>query len=127
MCLDRPWYSSGDGELLGVMLWPGGVPGEFQPIDPQTELQGYVSEWAIDPMYAANSLPSRQLKSQHFPLSTAERQGEGLTIDESILSVDVAGHAVRLADPSDPSVMSNFDSERGLYYCDIDVDMGTAY
>lgn len=126
--LDRPWYSSGDGELLGVVLWPGGIPGkDFVAIDPPTELQGYVSEWAIDPMTAASSLPSRQLKFQHFPLSTAAMQGKGLTIDESILPVDVAGHAVRLADPSDPSVISNFDNERGLYYCDIDIDQGNAY
>jgi hypothetical protein len=126
--LDRPWYSSGEGELLGVVVWPGGVPGkDFVAVDPQNELQGYVSEWALDPMSASNSLPARQLKFGHLKLSTAALQGTGLTIDESILPVDVAGHAVRLVDPSDPSVISNFDSRRGLYYCDIDIETGNSY
>ncbi len=30
--LDRPWYASGDGELLGVVLWPSPVSLEIPPV-----------------------------------------------------------------------------------------------
>jgi len=49
--LDRPWFSSGDGEQLAVVLYP----------DPRAELpdqaKPYVSQWGLDPLWESG--PSR--------------------------------------------------------------------
>ncbi|HEV8399217.1 MAG TPA: hypothetical protein VGQ18_05180 [Gemmatimonadales bacterium] len=43
--LDRPWYSSGDGELLGVLFWNdtfANIPKEYR---------SYVTQWGNDPVW----------------------------------------------------------------------------
>ncbi len=48
--MERPWYSSGAGELLGILLRP-------ENIDPQAEaaktLEKYTSQWGRDPVWSA--------------------------------------------------------------------------
>lgn len=47
--LDRPWFSSGDEERLGVLIWTGpfsGIPKQYLP---------YVTQWGADPIWS--SLP----------------------------------------------------------------------
>ncbi len=110
--LNRPWWSSGDGELLGVLLWPGVVGG---PPEPPDSLKPFVSRWGIDPIHTSQSttlLPTldrfpRRKASSSTPLSLEE------TADQP--AVLVAGHEV------------GFDSVRKLWYCDIEVDPGPAY
>ncbi|MCA9888046.1 MAG: LamG domain-containing protein, partial [Anaerolineae bacterium] len=44
--LDRPWYQSGDGELLGVILWPGySLTNEERQL-----LKRHITQWGIDPI-----------------------------------------------------------------------------
>jgi len=110
--LNRPWWSSGDGELLGVLLWPPIFGGPPQPPD---ALKPYVSRWGIDPIHTSLSttlLPTldrfpRRTASSATPLSLEE------TADQP--AVLVAGHEV------------GFDPARKLWYCDIEVDPGPAY
>ena len=57
--LNRPWYSSGPAELLGVVLWPGGVGGSATP--PPTDAQreankAFITQWGLDPIWTAGSL-----------------------------------------------------------------------
>ncbi len=43
--MDRPWFSSGEGELLGVMIWTGDfstIPDKYKP---------YVTQWGVDPIW----------------------------------------------------------------------------
>ena len=111
--LDRPWWSSGDGELLGVVLWRRGSLLEG-PVPPDA-LKAYVSQWGQDPMFASG--PTQGIPTLGaFPRSGAEQQGSALSVDEiSGVSVDVAGHAVA------------YDEERRLWYCDIEVAVDGAY
>jgi hypothetical protein len=104
--LDRPWYSSGDGELLGVVLYNEGFP-----IDRET-WKALVTQWGVDPIWDAapiGTLPA----SMNFPLNVAAE--DGLSLDESAPQgvngkgrVSVAGHNV------------GFDGER--WYCDLTVE-----
>jgi hypothetical protein len=113
--LERPWFATGAGELLGVVLWSGGPEG-----DPPDHLTPYVTDWGQDPLFLSASLPSRHPTLASFPLSPASQHGSGLSLEELPgLTVDVAGHTVDL--------VANFDSTRGLWFCDIDVDVGNAY
>lgn len=51
--LDRPWFSSGDGEQLAVILYP----------DPRAELpdyaKPYVTQWGLDPLWESGPSVSR--------------------------------------------------------------------
>lgn len=110
--LNRPWWSSGDGELLGVLLWPPVFGG---PPEPPDSLKPFVSRWGIDPIHSGSStsllpaltdFPARVAESA-TPLSLGE-----LADQPAVL---VAGHSV------------GFDTDRKLWYCDIQVNLGPAY
>lgn len=109
--LERPWFSSGVGELLGVVLWPDWHN------DPPEQMMSFVSRWGRDPIWAAPPTPAGP-SAEHFPRATDAASGLALeelvnTDDDS--RVSVVGHAVE------------YDEERGLWFCDIEVDAGEAY
>ncbi|GAA1139557.1 hypothetical protein GCM10009664_05180 [Kitasatospora gansuensis] len=100
--LDRPWYSSGDGELLGVLLAPDG-----QQLD--GEVGAFTSQWGTDPVQFGRPLSSDRPAAEHF--RSATRRGAGLRLEElPNRRIAVAGHPVA------------FDPERKLWYCDLVLD-----
>jgi hypothetical protein len=114
--LERPWFASGAGELLGVVLWPGSPEGG----DPPDSLTPYVTGWGQDPLFLSASLPSRHPTLASFSLSPPGQQGIARTLDELPGQlVNVAGHTI--------DVIANYDAGRDLWFCDIDVDVGNAY
>jgi hypothetical protein len=113
--LQRPWYSSGPAELLGVVLWPGqaGQSANPPPTDAQREgCKTIITQWGLDPIWATGSLIPIPATST-FP--AAVRTAASLSLEESAQLVDVAGHQV------------GFDAGRQLWYCDIEFDNPTAY
>ncbi|MEN8239032.1 MAG: hypothetical protein ABFR53_07520, partial [Actinomycetota bacterium] len=48
--LERPWYSTGEGELLGVLLAPFGA---------DEGLEKFVSQWGADPIWRSRNVFSR--------------------------------------------------------------------
>ena len=111
--LDRPWFSSGEGELLGVVLTQqGAMPGEtFKP---------YVTMWGIDPIWEARNVPTTVPLAEQF--ANAVAIGKDLSISEvpsteqgNGQKVCVAGHKVE------------YDEERQLWYCDIVINPQSAY
>ncbi|TAM81020.1 MAG: hypothetical protein EPN47_14160 [Acidobacteria bacterium] len=158
--MDRPWYSSGDGELLGVVIWPGelqaplkspgivihqgdrpnvsSMAGNLQPQQRSNRsvlartaqissglpesLRPVVTQWGIDPIWEANPLPAERPSFEHFK-NTAQ-VGVHLTLPE------LQG----LQDPSatyyDVGVAAykpEYDKDRRLWYCDLEIDAGNAY
>jgi hypothetical protein len=143
--LERPWYSSGDGELLGVVLWPGASAhmraGVFQqaaaivrlssiPTELPNEIKPYVSQWGIDPIWKSNPLQG-QLTPDHFlNADTVERQSPAerpqYTLEE--LMPATAGESY----PSQnlmwvAAFKPQYDENRRLWYCDIEMDTQEAY
>jgi hypothetical protein len=108
--MERPWFSSGDGELLGVVIWTGAQP-------PGEDIKPYVTDWALDPMY--KSAPTTAAPALGaFKLATPETSKmSGVTLEELgvVDSFHVAGHPV------------GYDPERKLWYCDIEIDAGASY
>src|SRR6202043_601607 len=104
--MDRPWYSSGDGELLGVVLYNEGLPIDREAWKP------HVTQWGLDPIWDA-ARPSALPEPWNFPLSIAQEYG--LSLDEPTPPgakgkgrVSVAGHEVQ------------FNGKH--WYCDITVE-----
>ena len=87
-------------ELIGPMLAPG---------DPEQ----FITRWGRDPIWGSNVTASGPWIHQ-FPLR--ERVGTGLSLAEAPSQrVAAIGHRPQ------------FDVDRRLWYCDIDIDAGTSY
>ena len=117
--LKRPWFSSGDGELLGVVIYSG--PKGVNVLAGKPNLlkvpEGYkhvVTQWGYDPIWVSQP-PDALPTLTHFP--EAVLRSSNFTLQElgDTTLVDVAAHAV------------HFDAERQHWYCDITVDLGPAY
>ena len=107
--LGRPWFQSGIGELLGVVV-ASPPPGTVLP----PGLQPFVSGFGSDPVFATG--PVGTAKVTDFPL--AVHKGISLQLEEQssgIGWVDVAGHEV------------NWDKSRGLWFVDISIGAGQSY
>jgi hypothetical protein len=106
--LDRPWYSSGDGEQLGVVLWTGAN-------DPDGTAKGLYSEWGADPVWSSAAVPTTRPTAAAFPLTT--QPATGLTLAElpTQPNFGVAPHTVA------------YDASRQLWYADLQVNAGTSY
>jgi len=116
--LERPWYSSGDGELLGVVLMQprqmqltamvgpmaGGIPNTLKP---------YVTQWGQDPIWRTAGTKN---------LLTAENFGRAVAAEKDLSLDEVAGARVAVA-----GHQVGYDPARQLWYCDIEIDPGEAY
>ncbi|MEV5408971.1 hypothetical protein AB0K60_09045 [Thermopolyspora sp. NPDC052614] len=104
--LDRPWFSSGDDELLAIVL----DPPEGDP------LPGHLTtRWGTDPIWSdATVLPPPA--PVNFPGPVAAPAG--LRLAESGAGRELIA-AVVAYDPS-------FDPEKGLWFVDVDIDLGPA-
>ncbi|UQI46487.1 hypothetical protein M1P56_20105 [Streptomyces sp. HU2014] len=104
--LDRPWFSSGDDELLAVVLDPG------RTTDPKLPDE-MVSLCGNDPVWSDTTVLPR-LTAEMFP-------GAKLTAADVVTAETVAGTtaAVKVV-AYEPA----FDERQRLWFCDIDVDLG---
>jgi len=112
--LERPWFSSGVGELLGVLVRP-------EEVGPLTELaealKPYTSQWGNDPVW--NSARLQALRLEH--LTNAVEQGLSLPLAELKRTGSGDGRVVHVA-----GFEPQYDPGRGLWFCDISFDPGGA-
>ncbi|MDD8020540.1 MAG: hypothetical protein PHU81_05050 [Acidobacteriota bacterium] len=156
--IERPWYSSGEGELLAVILPPGlqVTPKKRQPemvtgvvrtqakTTSQTQIQAqarpqiqkkivspvasisipsvaekykpYVTMWGADPIWKSGATAPPE-----YPLTNAFPSAVEIMGDLPLLEMPeekkfiAVGHEVA------------YDEERGLWYCDLELDSGQAY
>ena len=105
--LNRPWWSTGAEERLGVVCWHprSGDHGTLPKTpSPRTSPSGASTRCSSRARSCRTSRPR--------PASRSRRKGTSngaLSIEESATLVDVAGHDV------------GYDTTRGLWYCDIQV------
>jgi hypothetical protein len=129
--MERPWFSSGDGELLGIVLWPTGGRRLFDRTQIRVvrraaasvaapipdEAVPYVTQWGMDPIWGSKPTPTRMTPSIGQFKNTKETK-TGLSLDELPTSGNlfaVVGYEV------------HYDSERQLWYSDIEIDPGDSY
>jgi hypothetical protein len=102
--IGRPWFQTGAGELLGVVV---AAPPPGAPL-PST-LAPFVSGYGLDPVFEAGRL--KTAAATDFTL--AVHQGKGLLLEEqtgTVPWVDVAGHEVA------------WDKDRQLWFSDIEIN-----
>lgn len=116
--LDRPWYTSGDGELLGVVLSNG----------TDERVMRSVSQWGADPVWRQRGPETRTI----LPLID-ETHLRGF--DDRILPGRPAAPRVDLplvdvGDHPEVSVLGylpEYSEERRLWFVDVAFDPGTAF
>lgn len=107
--LDRPWFSSGDGEMLGVLLYDP----SYNPfkIDDRERWKAFITQWGVDPIWNAPGLFAYPM-ANHFPNRAAFESGLSLP-GGAPGKVAVAGFPVHF----------DYDSQR--WFADITVDIGS--
>jgi hypothetical protein len=109
----RGWFSSGEGELIGVVMAP--------PDDTDESLRDYISLWGSDPIFDKNGPnapldPSAFLDDPDFPdASPVLPVGVNLPLAEAPLSVSVQGYRPQ------------YDGDRRLWFVDVNFDLPSAY
>jgi hypothetical protein len=117
--LERPWFSSGENELLAVLLAPSGVEGQ---------VEAHVSQWGADPVWLQRGPERRALFFEisdllhSSGLDDRPEPGRPVTKPVQLPLVDVDGA---------PSVQvvgyrPQFQPSRGLWTVDVAIDPGTA-
>jgi hypothetical protein len=115
--LERPWYSSGGGELLGVLLAPGGV---------DQGLENLVSQWGQDPAWRATQVQNRaiafELDDLMHVMGLDDRPEAARPVTQPVTlpydgvtgrpNVTVLGYR------------PEYNDERGLWYVDVAIDPG---
>ncbi|MFP5284607.1 MAG: hypothetical protein ACLGI9_02615, partial [Thermoanaerobaculia bacterium] len=105
--LERPWFSSGDGELLGLVFQEGTA---FLDLD--ETLKPFVTVWAADPVWDAPPAPVHAEKT-HFDGS--QKPLSGTLLAEHPATVSVVGYPVV------------FDPARRLWAADLRIETADAY
>lgn len=96
--LGRPWFMTGEGEQLAVIVAPDGVP--------SASLQNQLSEAGRDPIWQTGT-PARWLRADQFGLASGPAM--------QVTPPGAAGNVIAV-----PHVVS-FDQGRGCWFCDIAV------
>ncbi len=108
--LERPWFSSGEGELLGVVV-SSAIPAEQPFADLPDPLIGYVSQWGQDPI-SASELPHSVMHPSAFGARVASYS---FHLPEANRTMEIAAHRV------------HYDFHRRLWYADIEIEAGPSY
>jgi hypothetical protein len=111
--LERPWFSSGAGELLGVVVRPNNVDTESEL---GQALKPYTSQWGMDPLW--QSVATDPINLTKFSGDSLIETKKNLTLaelDQPNVRVHVAGYK------------PGYDSDRNLWYCDIEMEPGHSY
>ncbi len=97
--LQRPWYSSGAGELLG-MVFKGQNFGTLSEA-----LRPYVTEWANDPIWDS---PAAELTPSAANFVQSAQAPQTVKLEETDELVKVVGYPVE------------YDADRGLWFADVE-------
>jgi hypothetical protein len=111
--LNRPWFSSGEGELLGVALWSksnGSLDDEMR-----NKLKPFFTQWGMDPIWQTGDL-SGAPDINNFPDAIEQ---------DSDVSLEEPSAKISKGQPGRINVVGfkpQFDELRGLWYADLTVN-----
>ena len=115
--MQRPWYSSGDDELMGVALWSGAF-GNLDVDDLRVRFKPYITQWGMDPIWDTGALggwPSIADFAGDNPFDYA------VSLEERIKGpADTAGRVDVVGFPA------TYDADRKLWYADLTLNVPDA-
>jgi hypothetical protein len=105
--VERPWYSSGDGELVGLLVRPPNVAPTGDAAD---TLSKFVSEWAMDPLWSAAKTAPLALADLLNPTKTTA----GLPAAQRPNLAELPAQRVDVA-----GFKPDYDPSRQLWFADV--------
>ncbi len=133
--LDRPWWTSGESEMLGVLTYPAAELQGTAAVDLPADdpLRPYVTQWGEDPVLSGEPLPLRYPPMGAFPEAQVTEYGVRLAEDPGA-APRPRGPIASLAAQSPPPLAVNvaghapvYDADRDLWAVDVKVLGGRAY
>ncbi|MCX5414519.1 hypothetical protein [Streptomyces sp. NBC_00059] len=111
--LDRPWYSSGDGELLGILI-------DDAPGPPSHDVEPVITLIGRDPIHRSAPVG---------PATTAMFTNAVRTVGPLPRPLPGPGGGVAAGAPTVTALgfTPQFDTARQRWFCDLDIDTGDAY
>lgn len=112
--LERPWFSSGTGELLGVALW-NSANGALNDAN-REKFKTVFTQWGMDPIWKTGGLKAAPA-IRHFP--------DAVTSDTHV-SLEEASARISTTEPGRVDVVGftpQFDEDRKLWFADLTIDM----
>jgi hypothetical protein len=116
--LERPWFSSGTGELLGVALWSS-RNGALNDAT-RDKYKPFFTQWGMDPIWKTAGL-SHAPQVSNFPDAVDSDYG---------VSLEEASARLASGDPGRVDVAGfepQFDEVRKLWFADVTIDLGPTY
>jgi len=124
--LERPWFSSGNGELLGVLLARGGDDNFGPPAEDQSGFP-FVSKWGADPIWSSAEIAPRAMSMLQLDnllhsmgLDDRVRPGQPVTPAAQLPLVTTPGQPIVTVVGYEPQ----YNEARELWYVDISLDPG---
>lgn len=112
--LNRPWFSSGAGELLGVALW-NGANGPLNDAN-RDKFKNVFTQWGMDPIWRTAALHAAP-EIRHFP--------DAVSSDFHV-SLEEASARISESEPGRVDVVGfepQYDAERKLWFADLTIDL----
>lgn len=141
--LDRPWNTSGYGEMLAVVLPSARFQGDPNRLPAHQPLKNFVTQWGSDPIWDSPALTGAAPTAPNFPLARtqADPDGKWLPAGVPIKEADQPPGRFRTTELQHPEIKAPFnealvdiaphdvfyDDERQLWYCDIELTWGASY
>ncbi|QNI37037.1 hypothetical protein [Edaphobacter albus] len=116
--LKRGWYSSGEGELLGVALWST-ANGQLNNAQ-RDKFKPFITQWGMDPIWQTADLSSVP-GTYNFP--------DAVESDTSV-SLEESSAAKSATEPGRVDVVGftpQYDPARQLWFADLTVNLGPTY
>jgi hypothetical protein len=129
--LERPWFSSGEGELLAVLLAPGGND-SFDPAPPDQSGFPFVSKWGADPVWLGAPVTPRAmgpllldnlLSGVGVAYDDRPQPGRPVTPPRDLPLASLPRQPVVVAVGYRPQ----YNAERQLWYVDVAIDGGDTF
>lgn len=113
--LDRPWFTTGDGELLGVVVsGPGTRASQERP----------VSHWAADPIWDGQIGPA---SAADLPLVTGEQLGDDPAGRPVLAAMTVQASSTDTSPVTVRGYRPEYNADRRLWFVDVALTPGTAF
>ncbi|MBM3690217.1 MAG: hypothetical protein FJW80_11330 [Actinobacteria bacterium] len=114
--LARPWFTSGVGEELAIVLRPRGGSDD-------TARDALVTQWGQDPITTGGALPTANYPTaDRFDSDSVAR---GVRLAEMNATVDVVRYP--LGTYNGRGEVSGYDADRDMWFVDLAIDHGDAY
>lgn len=143
--LDRPWNVSGYGEMLAVVL-PSAALGDQDPNTSPTNqpVKPFVTQWGNDPAWKSPYVRGSAPKRGDFPLARTGPDPDGNWLPDFAPAEEAHQPEGKFKTGSlaHPQIVANntgknrveiaphdvqYDAERDLWYCDIEIRPGRSY